>query len=193
MHDIPDTEDADAESERFWPEGYKDILWSELMPGFTGRILEADAFRSSYEQNYKKEFRTYEEWISRLGEMVAIGAENGSDKIFDEIYTAFSHGSPLPRLRPYARYFWPDIFNDEITKHLQEQLRDEYKAFHPYEHIYKDHYQELFSFDGFIDAIADLVAVGARKGADDMLGTIYRAFLGSGQLPIARRRPKRIR
>ena len=80
-----------------------------------------------------------------------------------------------------------------LRKELENRYGDEYGDFHPYEHIYEDHYEGKLSFKDFLNHIAALVVVGARKGADDMIGTIYQAFLGSGRLPIARRRPKRVR
>jgi len=195
MHDIPDTEDADAATERFWPEGYKDILWVELIPAFSNLLLNSGAFKSTYDHHYGEDFDTYEAFVHRLAEMVAIGAENGSDSIFDEIYAAFADNSPLPLCRPYARYYWPDIFNDDIKNRFRGKVIEEYKDFHRYEHIYEDHYaaEGALSFEEFIEHIASLALVGAQKGANDMIGTVYRAFLGSARLPIARRRPKRIR
>lgn len=193
MHDIPDTEDADAAAERFWPEGHKDILWAELIPAFRDLLREVEAFRSVYEQNYSEDFNTYEEFVDRLAEMVAIGAENGSDSIFDEIYAAFSHNAPLPRIRDYARHFWPESFGERLENRLHDKVTAEYRDLHTYEHVYEDHYEGQLSFEEYIDHIASLVVVGAKKGADDMIGSVYRAFLGSARLPIARRRPKRTR
>jgi hypothetical protein len=191
MHDMPDTEDADAAAERFWPEGYKDLLWADLIPAFAGLLRETEAFKAVYEQNYGDDFRTYDQFVDRLAEMVAIGAENGSDSIFDEIYAAFSHNAPLPGIRSYARSLWPDAFNQELKVRLHDRVIEEYKDLHAYEHVYEDHYEGQLTFDDYIGHIASLVVVGAQKGADDMIGSIYRAFLGPARLPTARRRPKR--
>ena len=193
MHDMPDTDDADAAAERFWPEGYKEILWAELIPAFTDLLREVEAFKNIYEQNYSEEFNTYEEFVDRLAEMVTIGAENGSDNIFDEIYAAFSHNAPLPGIRAYARYFWPGSFDEQLKSRLHDKVIAEYRDLHAYEHVYEDHYEGQLSFEEYISHIASLVVVGAQKGADDMIGSVYRAFLGPTHLPIARRRPKRTR
>ena len=190
---MPDTEDADAAAERFWPEGYKDILWTELVPAFTDLMFEAEAFKTTYEQYYGEDFSTYEQFIDRLSEMVAIGAENGSDSIFDEVYAAFSHNTPLPGIRAYARHFWPESFSEKLKDRLHAKVLEEYKDLHAYEHVYEDHYEGQLSFEDYINHIASLVVVGAQKGADDMVGSVYRAFLGPTHLPIARRRPKRTR
>jgi len=193
MHDMPDTEDADAAAERFWPEGYKDTLWTELIPAFTSIFLQAGAFKTTYERHYGDDFNSYEQFVDRMAEMVAIGAENGSDQVFDEVYAAFSHDAPLPGIRPYARHFWPELFTGEMRDKVREKVLEEYRDLHAYEHIHEDHYKGQLSFEDFLDHIASLVATGAEKGADDMIGSVYRAFLGPTRLPIARRRPKRTR
>lgn len=194
MHDMPDTEDADAASERYWPEGYKDILWAKLIPAFTDLLLEAEAFETTYGQHYGEDFNTYEDFVDRLAEMVAIGAENGSDEIFDEVYAAFRKDAPLPNIRAYATHFWPDPFNDDLRAELHAKVLEEYRDLHVYIHIYEDHYEgALTTFDDFLGEIAALVVAGAVKGADNAIGNIYSAFLGPTRLPIARRRPKRAR
>jgi len=193
MHDMPDTEDADAAAERYWPEEYKNILWNVLIPTFSSLLLKENAFSSIYEQHYKEDFTTYEDFVSRLAEMVTIGAENGSDKVFDEIYRAFRNSAPLPAIRAYARYLWPEPFDEDIKKELHSKVIEEYRDLHAYEHIHEDHYEGALSFDDFMNRIASLALSGAIKGADDMIGDIYCAFLGPSRLPIARRRPRRVR
>jgi hypothetical protein len=193
MHDMPDTEDADADSERYWPEGYKDILWAKLIPAFATLLLEARAFETIYTQSFGEDFSTYEQFVDRLAEMVTIGAENGSDKSFDEVYAAFRKDAPLPNPRSYATHFWPDPIDEELRRELHGSVLEEYRDLHAYIHIHEDHYDGALSFDAFLDKIAALVVSGAVKGADDAIGDIYSAFLGPTRLPIARRRPRRAR
>ena len=193
MHDMPDTEDADGAAERYWPEGYKDILWEKLIPAFTGLLLEAEAFKTTYEDHYREDFGTYGQFVDRLAEMTAIGAENGSDKLFDEVYSAFRDDAPLPRARRYATHFWPALFDEDLCGALHAKVKEEYRDLPAYAHIHEDHYEGTLSSDEFIDKIATLVVSGAVKGADDTIGDIYRAFLGPSRLPIARRRPRRAR
>ncbi len=193
MHDMPDTEDADGAAERYWPEGYKDILWAKLIPAFTSLLLEARAFETIYTQSFGEDFSTYEAFVDRLAEMVAIGAENGSDKIFDEVYAAFRKDAPLPDRRTYATHFWPDPISEDLAGELHASVLADYRDLHAYIHIHEDHYDGALSFDEFLDKIAALVVSGAVKGADDAIGGIYCAFLGPTRLPIARRRPRRAR
>ena len=127
MHDMPDTEDADGAAERYWPEGYKDILWEKLIPAFTDLLLNTEAFNTTYEDHYGEDFETYEQFVDRLAEMVAIGAENGSDKLFDEIYAAFRKDAPLPKVRSYAAHFWPDPFDADLSGALHAKVKEEYR------------------------------------------------------------------
>jgi hypothetical protein len=125
--------------------------------------------------------------------MVVIGAENGVDLILGEVYDAFWNNSPFPDKRFYARYFWPEVFTEDLKKVLASKAFEEFDNHHAYVHIHEDHYESDLSFGEFIAQIADLVVMGAVNGADDALGDIYRAFLDRAPLPTARRRPRRLR
>lgn len=193
MHDLPDTEDQDAASERYWPEGYKNVLTGLLHQEVRQRILEAGAFKSLQEDRYAKGFPDYERFADRLAQMVVIGAENGADDMFEEIYASFRQDRPLPADRAPARYFWPGPFSAEVAEALRQSLVAEYGGHHAFHHIHEDHYAGSLSFEAFIQAIADLVVCGARNGADEALGHIYQAFVGHAPLPPARRRPRMLR
>lgn len=193
MHDLPDTDDADASAEKFWPEGYKDVLRMDLKQAFVTMVLACEAFRSFYESSYTERFGDYESFVDRLAEMIVIGAENGVDLVLGEVYDAFRNNSPFPDKRYYAMYFWPEVFTENLKKGLASKAFEEFDNHHAYVHIYEDHYESDLSFDEFIAQIADLVVMGAANGADDALGDIYRAFLDRAPLPTARRRPRRLR
>lgn len=193
MHDLPDTDDADASAERFWPEGYKNIIRTGLSRSFADLMIAAGAFRAIYDSSYQDRFEAYEAFVGRLAEMVVIGAENGVDLILAEVYDAFRDNSPLPDNRRYARYFWPEAFHEELKKDLASKAFDEFDNHHAYVHLYEDHYKSDLPFNEFISRITDLVVSGAVNGADDALGDIYRAFIDRAPLPTFRRRPKRLR
>ena len=193
MHDLPDTDDADASAERFWPEGYKNVLRADLKKAFVEMVIKSEAFRSFYELLYHDRFDDYESFVDRLAEMVVIGSENGVDIILGEVYDAFRNNSPFPDKRYYAKYFWPEVFDEDLRKVLASRAFDEFDNHHAYVHIHEDHYESNLSFAEFIAQIADLVVVGAVNGADDALRDIYRAFLSRAPLPTVRRRPRRLR
>lgn len=193
MHDMPDTEDADADAERFWPEEYKYIIREQLKYEFTASVLAQGTFKTIYEEQYQNRFSDYESFVDRLAEMVIIGAENGADKVFDEIYDAFRKEIPLPANRSYAQYYDPQPISTELKESVAKKVNEEYRDLHIYEHIYEDHFQGELSFDEFIDRIADLVATGTMNGADDALGKIYHSFFVQSALPLFRRYPRRIR
>lgn len=193
MHDLPDTEDADAAAERYWPEAYKDLIRTHLKQALLVQFHEAEAFTAVYEKNYTNRFGSYDQFVDRLAEMVVIGAENGIDDILEEVYASFRRNTPIPDKRLHAVYFWPEPLAEDLKKELQGKVFEAFRNHHTYAHIHEDHYQSNLSFDDFIDQIAALVVAGAVNGADDSLGNIYRSFLSASPLPPARRRPRRIR
>lgn len=193
MHDMPDTDDQDATAEIFWPSGYKEIIRHRLGPEMASRIIEAGAFIDVYAQRFNDRFRDYEQFVDRVIENVVIGCENGAESAFDEIHLSFRSSLPLPEARPYARYLWPGPFNLELKDAIYGKVFDEYSRCHGYVHIYEDHYEGILDFESFIKQVASLVSIGSENGADDALGIIYRSFLEASPLPLARRRPKRIR
>lgn len=194
MHDIPDTEDQDADAEKYWPANFKQIIRTRLKDSFTIKVTESSAFTAIHNNYYKEYFDSYEEFVSRLGEIVLIGAENGADEIFDEIYNSFFRETDLPDVRTCANYFWPQPLSDEIKKELHQAVFEEYRGFHDYVHIFEDHINSKYqSFDEFINRIAALVVTGAVNGADDSIGKIYHSFLTGTALPILRRYPRRVK
>jgi|TARA_Y100000310_G_scaffold26762_1_gene25524 hypothetical protein len=193
MHDLVDTEDADAASERFWPEEFKQVIRTGVATTFSERVTGAEAFKTAYQAHYSERFSTYREFVERLAEMVTIGAENGTDVEFEVIHNAFRDDAPFPDPRPYAHYLWPEPLNDATKQALRRKINEEYQDVHVYEHIYQNHYEETMDFEGFVDRVAGLVVLGAMNGANDMIAGLYRAILTESPLPPARRRPKRLR
>lgn len=194
MHDIPDTEEADAAAERLWPEEpFRESIRTGLPSVFCGELMEKEAFKSVYEDQFADRFDDYQEFVERLAEIAVIGAENGADKMFEEIYASFRSDGPLPVARSVARYFWPQPFTDDLKKELHQKIYDEYHKLHAYIHIHEEHYQGSLSLRAFIAKIADLVIAGAVNGTDAAIGEIYNAFLAGTPLPVARRRSRRAR
>jgi len=193
MHDMPDTDDQDADAEIFWPSGYKEIIRHRLGPEIASRIIETDAFHDIYEERFTGRFSDYEKFVDRLAEIVVIGCENGAESAFDEIHLSFRNSLPLPEIRPFARYLWPGPFSLKLKDEIYEKVFEEYCESHGYQHIHEDHYEGVLDFDSFIKQVAIFVSTGSENGADDSLGIIYRSFLEALPLPLARRRPKRIR
>jgi hypothetical protein len=193
MHDMPDTDEADAAAERYWPEEYKWVIKTDLKQSFEAALQETEAFSGSYKKDYSNQFSSYEAFIHRLAEGVVIGAENGADEILEQIQRDLGRNNPLPEKRVFAVYFQPQPFDEELKTSLHREVFEEFHTHPTYRHIYEDHYETRLSFDEFIDHLARLVVVGAMNGADKALGDIYRAFLFDSPLPAFRRRPRRVR
>src|SRR4030042_2414224 len=193
MHDMPDTDEADAAAERYWPEEYKGVLKTDLRQSVETALQRAGSFSAIYQRYYHGFFIDYEQFIQRLAEMVVIGSENGVDDILDEIHGAFRRNGPFPESRLYAVYFWPEPFDEKLKTTLHREVFEEFGTHHTYKHIYEDHLDRRISFNEFIDHLARLVVIGALNGADKEIGDIYQAFLFAAPLPTFRRRPRRVR
>jgi hypothetical protein len=193
MHEMPDTDDADAASERFWPEDYKTTIGDRVAERVADALNETRAFEHSWEKGYSAAYETYPAFVERVAETVAIGAENGTDASFDGIHAALRNGWAPPEARGRARYLWPEPIDEGLGAELHSAIAGEYRESHAFEHLYEDHFAGDLSFDDFVDRIASLVVTGGVNGADDALAAIYRAVLTGSPLPPARRRPRRIR
>jgi hypothetical protein len=193
MHFMPDTEDADSAAEKFWPEGYKQVIRQDFRQAVAAKFNAGKKLRHAYQQ-YSEKFADLDEFISRIADMIAIGAENGADDAFDELMEAFLVEDPLPEGRKYAHYFEPQPFSGSIKNNLTQIVIDEYSQDNVYQHAYESYYQrKLPGFNEFIVQVAQTVVTGAMNGADDMLEAIYRSFMASRPLPPARRYPRRLK
>jgi hypothetical protein len=192
MHEMPDTEGADAASERLWPEGYKQRIRHVVTQRVVDSLSEAGAFEQVYESHYTAALESYPSFVERLAEIVTIGAENGTDGAFGEIHSAMRNGRDLPFARVRARYLWPQPFDEDLKTELRGEITAEYRESHALEHLHEDHYLGKLGFKDFIDRAAKLLVVGGINGADDSLAAVYRALLDGSPLPMARRRPRRI-
>jgi hypothetical protein len=192
MHEMPDTEGADAASERLWPEGYKQRIRRVVTQRVVGRLSEAGAFEQVYESHYTAVLENYTSFVERVAEIVTIGAENGTDGAFGEIQSAMRRGLDPPLARVRVRYLWPEPFDEELKTELRHEITAEYRESHALEHLHEDHYLGKLEFEDFIGRAAELLVVGGINGADDSLAAVYRALLAGSPLPTARRRPRRI-
>ncbi len=189
-----DTEDADSAAETFWPEGYKQVIREDVRQRVGAQLSERKRLRHIYQQRYSERYAALNQFLGRIADMIAIGAENGADDAFNDIITAFLTEAPLPEVLRYARYFWPQAFSPSIKNKLNQVVIDEYSQDNVYEHAYDSYYQRMFrSFDEFIDRVAQTVIMGAMNGADDMVEAIYRSFVPPHPLPPARRYPRRLK
>jgi len=193
MHFFPDTSEADAAAENFWAENFKQVIRDDFRQHI-GAQLNGGKLRNIYRQRYSPEYSDLDEFVNRIADMVTVGAENGTDAAFDDIYTAFLTESPLPEVRKYAVHLLPEAFPGGMRRKIHQAVVDEYGQETVYRYAYKVGYQKSFNaFSRFIDKVAELVVNGAIMGADDALRKIYRSFIGLYPLPPARRNPRRLK
>jgi len=194
MHYMPDTEDEDSAAETFWPEGYKQVIRTDVRQAIGSQLNGKKRFRRVYRQGYSEKYSSYEEFLNRIADMVAIGAENGADDTFDDIVDALLEEEALPEERKYPRYFWPETFPPKVKERFRRIIVDEYSEDNVYDFAYKVGYRNDFgSFDGYLNQVAKIVMTGAMNGANDMLEGIYRSFARLGPLTPARRHPRRLK
>jgi hypothetical protein len=126
--------------------------------------------------------------------MVAVGAENGADDVFNDIMDSFLYELPLPDARRYAHYLWPDALSEDAARRLKQVVIDEYMIDDIYTNAFKVGYAERYaSLDEYINWVSEIVLVGTRNGANDTLERIYRSFMMHTPLIPARRRPRRLK
>ncbi len=194
MHYLPDTEDEDSAAEKFWPAGYKQVI-RELVPEWVVPQLQGEErFSYFYAQTYSEKFSDQKAFLTKIGDMVAVGAENGADDAFNDIMDSFLYELPLPEVRRYANYLWPEGLTKDSSRRLKQVVTDEYSADSIYTNAYNVGYADRYaSLDEYIDWVSDIVITGTRNGANDRLESIYRSFMMHTPLAPARRRPRRLR
>ena len=194
MHYMPDTEDEDSAAEIFWPEGYKQVIRENVHRAILSQLTGKRRFGRVYRNGYSDRYPSYEEFLGKVADMVAIGAENGADDAFDEIMVAFLEEEALPALRRYTGYSWPDALPREAREQLRRSIVDEYSQDAVYLFAYKVGYKNDFStFDEYINRVAELVETGVKNGAEDTREQIYRSFIILDRLRPIRRYPRRLK
>jgi len=191
---MPDTEDEDSAAEAFWPEGYKQVIRGDVRQAIDAQFNDKKRFKRVYQQGYVEKYYSYNQFLDRLADMVAIGAENGADDAFDDIVDAFLVEEALPEIRKYTDYYWPLTFPRGVKDRFRRVIVDEYSQDNVYSFTYKVGYRNDYgSIDKYLNQVADIVVIGAMNGANDMLGGIYRSFRNLSPLPPARRHPRRLK
>lgn len=194
MHYLPDTEDQDSAAEKFWPEGYKQVIREAVPPGVSSQLCEEEHFERVYSRRFSDKYSNLDEFLNRIGDMVAVGAENGADDAFNDIMDAFLYELPLPDVRRYAHYLWPEALSEDNKDRLKQVIIDEYRVDDIYTNAYRVGYTGTYpSLDAYIDRVSEIVIVGTKNGANDILERIYRSFMTHTPLTPARRRPRRLR
>jgi hypothetical protein len=194
MHFMPDTEDEDSAAETFWPEGYKQVIRENVPSLVKCELLKHSSFTDIYERGYIEKYGEYGQFIEKIADMTAVGAENGADDAFDDIIHSFLLELPLPQLRACARYTEPYALSDGLKQALKQNIVEEYSKDNIYRHAYKVGYAKTFlTFEEYINQVAEIVVTGAANGANDVLENLYRSFLILGPIIPVRRHPRRLK
>ena len=170
---MPDTEEEDSAAERFWPEGYKQVIREDFRQQLGVKLNDGKKLRHVYQQQYSERFSDLNQFTNRVADMIAVGAENGADEAFEDMMEAFLVEGSLPEERRYISYFWPRAFSPSVKTKLAQVIVDEYRQDNVYQHAYDEIYQDGFGdLNEFIDYVVRSVIIGAMNGADDMVTVI---------------------
>lgn len=192
MHFLPDTDNADAIAERYWPDSFKQAVSDEIRSAVR-RNLNEKSLRRVYQRHYAQKYGL-PEFADRVADVVTIGAENGADEGFGRVYQALMAELALPEVRQYARHLWPHIFSKKLKYRLHAAVFNDYYQDEDLRYAYRVGYVAAYqTFDDFANAVAWLVVAGFENGVDDMLVRLYKAFIRGSVLPPARRNPKRLK
>jgi hypothetical protein len=192
VHDVVDTEEQDAFQEDYWPDRYKEVLRGPFAETVRENLAAAGSFTRIYEESYHRNYSTYERFIQRIAEAAVIGAENGADDMFAVIdrFIDMEGDLPSPRVRPHSLVqSASDRFEGEVSRAIFAEYNGEHFFAHEHEHCV----DRIPSFTDFMERFAARVAQGAMNGADEIMARVYRSLYRRLPLPVARRRPKRLR
>jgi hypothetical protein len=194
MHFMPDTEEQDSKAETFWPEGYKQVIRDDVAKSIRVKLLAERPFANVYARGYNTQFYDCDEFLKKIADMIAIGAEKGADDAFDEIVQSFLKEASLPIIRSYAHYAEPHLISPELKLKLHQSVIDEYSEDNIYVYAYGVGYKTTFlTFNEYIEFISALVVKGMENGVNDTLENIYRAFFYVHPLLPVRRYPRRLK
>jgi len=197
MHFLPNTLEEDAAGERYWPDGFKQVIRGEIPPVLHSEFNEqslGQIYKEKFYEKFRAKYPDLKSLIDQVIGLVVIGAENGADQGFDGVFQSFMSESPLPDAKPYARHLWPYIFSGLLKGKIHQAIVKEYKRDKSLQYAYKVGYAAKYgSFAEFIDEIAWRIEAGIESGVDEVLAKIYRSFLAKRGLPQGRRRPKRLK
>jgi hypothetical protein len=192
VHDVVDTEQQDAFQEDYWPDRFKDVLRGPFAEAVRENLAAAGSFTRIYEESYRRNYSTCERFIQRIAEAAVIGAENGADDTFVVIdgFIDTEGDLPSPRLRPYALV---QAAGARYEREVTRAIVAEYGGERFYQHEHGHCLDRIPDYNIFMERLAARVAQGAMNGADEMMARVYRSLFWRLPLPVARRRPKRLR
>ncbi|MDD5311832.1 MAG: hypothetical protein PHO26_02200 [Dehalococcoidia bacterium] len=193
MHYLPDTDDQDAIAERYWPDGFKGVIRNGLSRALS-ITLTPQNLRRIYQRHFSGSYPDVDAFAETVLNSTIIGAENGADRGFEAVYSAFLAETRLPCLYRYALHPWPDVMSASLQRKIQLAVVKDYSADDGFRYAYKDGYlRDYVNHADFIDAVADIIVVCTANGVDDTLERIYTAFIHGHPLPPMRRNPRRLK
>jgi hypothetical protein len=194
MHYLPDTDEQDALSEKYWPDEFKAVIRQELQDALSGRLKKSRNLSRLFGRCYSDMYRDFDHFTDAIINILIISAENGADHGFDIVYNAFLTEARVPEQRRYACSYWPHVMTGSVEDKIRRAVVGSYEKDEGFAYAYKDGYTGDFKDYGhFIDEVAGLIVSGIASGIDDRLEQLFKSFLGGYPLAANRRNPKRLK
>jgi len=193
MHDYIDTERTDCQEERYWADNFKSVIKAELKQSINRWIDNKKRFFiRAFAESYIADYKSYRHFVGDISSQMIIGAENGADETFEELYGIMITGGNLTGPAKVEEY--TDIFPPRTVTRIFDEIRKDYLDEHELEHIYSSHYKKEFAaYDMFINFLASLILNGVIRGTEEAAKAIYRSLCIGEQLPRLKRKVKPIK
>jgi hypothetical protein len=193
MHYLPNTDEQDALTEKYWPDEYKQVIRQELQNALFKK-MKSPGLSRFYRRHYSTMYRDFHHFTDEIINILVISAENGADHGFDIVYNAFLTEARIPEQRRYARSYWPQIMTRRMEDRILKAVGKSYENDDDFMYAYNDGYiKDYKNYRHFIDDAAGLVISGIVAGIDDKLEQLYKSFLIGRPLATNRRNPKRLK
>ena len=86
-----------------WPKIIRQESQEKLRQVIIDEYSQDDVYKHAYKVGYQNTYRTFNEYINRVAQLVISGAINGADDTLEAIYQAFFTRSHLPPARRHPR------------------------------------------------------------------------------------------
>jgi len=87
----------------FWPRVFPEKAKQRLRQIIIDEYSQDNVYSYAYKVGYEGKYRSFDEYINQVAEIVVTGVINGADDILEAIYRSFTPLCPLPPARRHPR------------------------------------------------------------------------------------------
>jgi len=86
-----------------WPQAFPQGIKKRLGQVIVDEYGQDGVYRFAYRVGYQDDYRTLDEYLRQVAQLILTGAMNGADDMLESIYRCFRDLSPLPPSRRHPR------------------------------------------------------------------------------------------